>query len=91
MTGMCLWVMRSLCMEGVWRDLFLLRFSVGCKKAGYVGNATRLWAAINDAPCRHQDVPSGRRRPSLVCPCFEDHGDVICLDQLARSLRKKFS
>jgi len=38
------------------------QFSVGCKKAGYVGNATRLWAAIND-----------------------DHGDVICLDQLARN------
>ncbi|CAE7630183.1 Acp2 [Symbiodinium pilosum] len=38
------------------------QFSVGCKKAGYVGNATRLWAAIND-----------------------DHGDVICLDQLAKN------
>lgn len=25
------------------------RFSMGCKKAGYVGNATRLWAAINQA------------------------------------------
>ena len=22
---------------------------MGCKKAGYVGNATRLWAAINEA------------------------------------------
>lgn len=24
------------------------QFSMGCKKAGYVGNATRLWAAINE-------------------------------------------
>lgn len=29
-------------------SIFFHRFSMGCKKAGYVGNATRLWAAINE-------------------------------------------
>ena len=33
--------------------LYMPRFSVGCKKAGYVGNATRLWAAINDDAFRN--------------------------------------
>lgn len=32
---------------------FTARFSMGCKKAGYVGNATRLWAAINQAGGHH--------------------------------------
>eukprot|EP00440_Ansanella_granifera_P000251 gb/GFBE01000275.1/.p1 GENE.gb/GFBE01000275.1/~~gb/GFBE01000275.1/.p1 ORF type:complete len:488 (+),score=101.93 gb/GFBE01000275.1/:1-1464(+) len=29
-------------------EINFTQFSMGCKKAGYVGNATRLWAALDD-------------------------------------------